>query len=53
MEKSKDDPCVFRKVVDGEVTLVVCVHADNIIVGAKDKNVRCILCAATGGIVCE
>ena len=38
MEQSKAHPCVFRKVVDGEVTLIVCVHVDNLAVEAKDKD---------------
>ena len=38
MEQSKADPCVFRKVVDGEVTLIICVHVDDLAVTAKRKN---------------
>ena len=38
MEQSKADPCVIRKVVDGEVTLIICVHVDDIVVAAKDKE---------------
>ena len=38
VEQSKADPCVFRKVVDGEVTLIVCVHVDDLPVTAKDKE---------------
>ena len=38
MEQSKADPCVFRKVVDGEVTLIVCVHVDDLAVTARDKK---------------
>ena len=38
MEQSKADPCVFRKVVDEEVTLIViCVHVNDLAVTAKDK----------------
>ena len=39
MEQSKADPFVFRKVANGEVALIVCVHVDNLIVAAKDKEV--------------
>ena len=39
IEQSKADPCVFRKVVDGEVTLIVSVHVDDLAVTAKDKDV--------------
>ena len=38
MEQSKADPCVIRKVVDGEVTLIVCVHIDDLAVTAKKKE---------------
>ena len=33
MEQCKSDPCVFRKVVDGVVKLIVVVHIDDILVG--------------------
>ena len=38
MEQSKADPYVFRKVVDGEVILIVYVHVDDLAVTAKDKK---------------
>ena len=38
MKKSTADPCVFCKVVDGEVTLIVCVYVDDLVVTAKDKE---------------
>ena len=38
MEQSKADPYVFRKVVHGEVTLIVCVHVDDLAVTAEDKE---------------
>ena len=38
MEQSKAGPCVFCKVVDGEVTLIVCFHADNLAVIVKNKD---------------
>ena len=38
MEQSKADPCVFRQMVDGEVTLILCVHVDDLAVTAKDKD---------------
>ena len=37
-EQSKGDPCVFRKVLNGEVTLIVCVHVDDLVVTAKNKE---------------
>ena len=38
MEQSKADLCVFRKVVDGEITLIVCVHVDDLAVTAKERE---------------
>ena len=34
-EQAKADPCVFRKVVDGEAEMVVVVHVDDILAEAK------------------
>ncbi|CAM9940014.1 unnamed protein product, partial [Ascophyllum nodosum] len=36
-EQAKADPCVFRKVVDGEVEMVVVVHVDDILAHTKDQ----------------
>ena len=36
-EQAKVDPCVFRKVVDGEAEMVVVVHVDDILAHAKDQ----------------
>ena len=36
-EQTKADPCVFRKVVDGEAEMVVVVHVDDILAHAKDQ----------------
>ena len=36
-EQAKADPCVFRKVVDGEAEMVVVLHVDNILAHAKDQ----------------
>ena len=37
MEQSKAEPCIFRKMINGKVTLMVGVHVDDIIVsGEKD-----------------
>ena len=40
MKQSKADLRVFRKVVDEEVTLIVCIHVDDLLiaVAAKDKD---------------
>ena len=36
-KQAKADPCVFRKVVDGEAEMVVVVHVDDILAHAKDQ----------------
>ena len=36
-EQAKADPCVYRKVVNGEAEMVVVVHVDDILAYAKDK----------------
>ena len=36
-EQAKADPCVFRKVVEGEAEMVVVVHVDDILAHAKDQ----------------
>ena len=36
-EPAKAEPCVFRKVVDGEAEMVVVVHVDDILTHAKDQ----------------
>ena len=36
-EQAKADPCVFRKVVDGEAEMVVVVHVDDILAHAIDQ----------------
>ena len=40
MKQSKAGLCVFRKVVDEEVTLIVCIHVDDLLIAlaAKDKD---------------
>ena len=38
VEQSKADLCVFRKVVDREVALIVCVHVDDLEETAKEKS---------------
>ena len=45
MEQNKANPCVFRKVVDREVTLIVCVHFDDLPVTAKGKDTFNAFCA--------
>ena len=38
MDQSKASTCVFHKVMDEEVALIVCVHIDDLAVTAKDKD---------------
>ena len=47
-EQAKADPCVFRKVVDGEAEMVVVVHVDDILAHAKDKATMDGLAAELG-----
>jgi histone deacetylase 1/2 len=37
MEQCKADPCVFRLRIDGETTMVLCVHVDDNIVGEESE----------------
>ena len=37
LEQAKADPCVFRKVVDGEAEKLVVLHVDDILAHAKDQ----------------
>ena len=36
MEQCQADPCVYRKIVEGVVKLLLVVHVDDIIVSEKD-----------------
>ena len=47
-EQAKTDPCVFRKVVDGEAKMVVVVHVDDILAHAKDQATMDICAAELG-----
>ena len=47
-QASKADPCVFRKVVDGEAEMVVVVHVDFILTHAKDQATMDRLAAEIG-----
>ena len=39
MEQSEDsDPCAFRKVVDDEVTPIVCVDIDDLVMATTNKE---------------
>ena len=40
LELSKSNPCVFHKVVGGEVEMVVVIHVENIFAHAKDQEMR-------------
>ncbi|CAN0447215.1 unnamed protein product [Ascophyllum nodosum] len=47
-EQAKADPCVFRKVVDGEAEMVVVVHVDDILAHDNDRATMDRLSAALG-----
>lgn len=36
--QGKANPCVFRTMVDVEVTSILCVHDDDLVVAATDKT---------------
>ena len=40
MEQYCPDPCVYRKIVEGVVKLILVVHVDDILVGGKRRRVR-------------
>ena len=37
-EQCKADPCIFRKVVDGEVVMIVGVYVDDLLVGGSEED---------------
>ena len=37
-EQCKADPCIFRKVVDGVVVMIVGVYVDDLLVGGSEKT---------------
>ena len=37
MEQCKADPCVFRLRIDGETTMILCVHVDDVIVAGESE----------------
>ena len=47
-EQARADPCVFRKVVDGEAEMVVVVHVDDILAHAKDRTTMARFAAELG-----
>ena len=47
-EQAKADPCVFRKVVDGEAEMVVVVHVDDVLAQAKDRATMARFAAELG-----
>ncbi|CAN0509782.1 unnamed protein product, partial [Scytosiphon promiscuus] len=38
MEQSRPDPCVFRMVADGNVTLSMAVHVNGIVIAGSDET---------------
>ena len=39
MEQCRADPCVYRKIVEGVVSLILVVHVDNILLVSGEKSV--------------
>ena len=42
-EQCKADPCVFRKIVDGVVVMIVGVYVDDLLVGGSEKYCESLL----------
>ena len=42
-EQSKADPCIFRKVVDGVVVMIVGVYVDDLLVGGSEEDCESLL----------
>ena len=42
-EKCKADPCVFRKVVDGAVVMIVGVYVDDLLIGGSEEDCESLL----------
>ena len=42
-EQSKADPCMFRKVVDGVVVMIVGVYVDDLLVGGSEEDCESLL----------
>ena len=42
-EQSKADPCIFRKVVDGVVVMIVFVYVDDLLIGGSEEDCESLL----------
>ena len=42
-ERSKSDSCIFRKVVDGVVVMIVGVYVDDLLIGGSEKDCESLL----------
>ena len=42
-EQCKADPCVFRKVVDGAVVMIVGIYVDDLLIGGSEENCESLL----------
>ena len=42
-EQCKADPCIFRKIVDGVVVMIVGVYVDDLLVGGSEKDCESLL----------
>ena len=42
-EQSKAEPCIFRKVVDGVVVMIVGVYVDDLLVGGSEEDCESLL----------
>ena len=42
-EQCKADPCIFRKIVDGVVVMIVGVYLDNLLIGWSEEDCESLL----------
>ena len=42
-EQCKADPCIFRKIVDGVVVMIVGVYVDDLLVGRSEEDYESLL----------
>ena len=42
-EQCKADPCIFRKIVDGVVVMIVSVYVNDLLVGGSEEDCESLL----------
>ena len=49
-EQCKADPCIFHKIVDGVVVMIIGVYLDDLLVGGSQKDCESLLLAPEQGV---